>query len=80
MTSKEKLEKLNNCVYDTYEGYWDWYYKVEKICEEHDKYKRAFDVFKRLDGPGRALLIAAIFDIATDEEYEILEELMGNDK
>ena len=48
----------------------------KEMNDELNKYKRAFDVFKRLDGPGRALLIAAIFDIVTDEEYELLEELM----
>ena len=52
---------------------------LKEIVQKHDKYKKVFEIFKRLDGPGRALLIAAIFDIATDEEYELLEELIKSE-
>ena len=55
------------------------YRVIQYELDELTKYKRVFEVFKRLDGPSRALLIAAIFDIATDEEYELLEELMEDE-
>lgn len=85
----------NNTTPSTFHNKWRQKYfeeiedvnlRVDMVCAKNDelenklsKYKRAFEVFKKLDGPGRALLIAAIFGIATDEEYEILEELMKDE-
>ena len=65
----EKLDYINQTLYE----------ENVKLKKDLTKHKMAFEIFKRLDGPGRALLIAAIFDIATDEEYELLEELMRDE-
>lgn len=85
MTGKEALEKIKNNQHYREEKNWiiatslqntEEYKVINKELDKLTKYKKVFEIFKRLDGSGRALLIAAIFDIATDEEYELLEELM----
>ena len=58
----------------------DW--ELETIrteLEKYSKYKRAFDILKKMNGINRTLFISAICDVATDEEIELLEELMKDE-
>lgn len=48
--------------------------------KELAKYKRAFEILKKMNGINRTLFISAICDVATDEEIELLEELMKDAK
>ena len=52
------------------------YQQIKQDLDELTKYKRAFEILKKMNGINRTLFISAICDVATDEEIELLEELM----
>lgn len=61
--------------------------RADMVCARNDelenklsKYERAFEILKKMNGINRTLFISAICDVANDEEIELLEELMKNEK
>ena len=81
MTGKEALEKLLNTL-KHWQGRNTIFDKMQGDCileelELLDKYKRAFEIFKRLNGEHLPVFFG--IGIIAKEEYELLEELMKDD-
>lgn len=60
--------------------------RADMVCARNDelenklsKYEKAFEILKKMKGINRAFFMSAICDIATNEEQELLEELMKNE-
>lgn len=51
--------------------------EYEELSEKLTKYKRAFEIFKRLNGEHLPTFLG--IGIISKEEYELLEELMNNE-
>ena len=70
----EKDDKEKEKAIETYCKIWKY---LENITLQNLKYKRAFEILKKMNGINRTLFISSICDVATYEEIELIEELMN---